>query len=124
MLDGNIQYPQPKRHCLTNLTRFIKDITNKNEHISIGLGDNEVLEPLGVQVKTTTSTVLQRRCGLKDMYEYQQETLGDITNKKKHKIDHMIISPGLLTAVIRSGFLPFGEILKSDHCTGFVNFDS
>ena len=46
------------------------------------------------------------------------------TTTKQHILFHFLISPALLSAVIRSGFLSFGEILESDHCTGFVDFDS
>ena len=50
--------------------------------------------------------------------------MGDTTNTKQHKIDHLLISPALLPVVIRSGFLPFGEILESDRRTDFVDSDS
>ena len=83
-----------------------------------------MLESAGVPVKPTSITALQRDCGLQDVYEYQHELRGDTTNKKQHKIDHLLISPALLPAVIRSGFLPFGEILESNHRTGFADFDS
>ena len=81
MLDDNIQDPWLKK-IVAYLTRFIKDIVDQNDHIFLGLEANEVLEPLGVPVKTTSINVLQRECRIQDIYKYQHETLGDTTNKK------------------------------------------
>ena len=106
---------------MTDLKKFITDIIDKNEDVILKLDANEVLEPVGVPVKTTSITALQRDCGLQDIYEYQHETLRDTIKKKHHKIDHMLILSALLSAVIHSGF---GEILESDHRTSFVNFES
>ena len=54
----------------------------------------------------------------------RKRCLGTPLTKKQYKIDHLLISTALLPAVIRSDFFPFGEILESDHRTGFVDFDS
>ena len=124
LLDADVQDPRPKRQFIIDLTKFITDITKKHEHVILALDANEVLEPAGVPVKPTSITALQRDCGLQDVYKYQHESRGDTTSKKQHKIDHLLISPALLPAVIRSGFLPFAEILESDHRTGFADFDS
>ena len=67
MLDDYIQESQSKRQLLTNLMRFIKDITDKNKQVTLRMGTKEVLDPLGLPVKTTSITVLQRKCGLQDV---------------------------------------------------------
>ena len=79
MLDDIIQDQRTKRRFATDITRLIKDITDKNEHTILGLDANEVLEPLRVPMKTTNIPVLQRKYGLQDIYKYQHKTLGDTT---------------------------------------------
>ena len=124
MLDADIQDPRPKRHFVTDLKKFITDINKQKEHVILALDANEVLESAGVPVKTISITAIQQDYGLQDVYKYQHKKLGDTTIKKQHKIYHLLIFPVLLPAVIRSGFLPFGETLESDHWTDFVDFDS
>ena len=46
MLKDNTHDPRPKIHFITDLIRLIKNITDKNKHIILGLNVNEVLEPL------------------------------------------------------------------------------
>ena len=61
---------------------------------------------------------------LQDIYKFQHEAIGDMHNKKRHKIDHMMISPTLLSIMIHSSFLQRGNIIESDNTLGFVDFDS
>ena len=56
------------------------------------------------------------------MYEYQHEQTGDKCKKNTKKIDHVKIPPKLLPLVKHSGFLPWNQILESDHCTRFIDF--
>ena len=93
MLDDDVQDPRPKGQFVIDLTKFITDITNNKEHIILTLEANEVLEPAGVPVMTTSIAALQRDCSLQDVYEYQHETLGDTANKIQHQIYHLLISP-------------------------------
>ena len=43
LLDADVQDPRPKRHFVVNLTKFITDITKKNEHVILALDANKVL---------------------------------------------------------------------------------
>ena len=54
---------------------------------------------------------------------YQHGIVGDNSIKKNHKIYHILVSHGVLRAVQRTGFLPWGSVMASDHRTGFLNID-
>ena len=44
--------------------------------------------------------------------------------KKEHKIDHLLVSQDVLPSVTRSGFLPWGVVIASDHRTGFLDVNA
>ena len=58
-----------------------------------------------------------------DVYEHQHEYTGDTSRRSTKKIDHVLISHNLIPAVKHSGFLPWNQIIESDHRIGFVDFD-
>ena len=60
---------------------------------------------------------------LVDVFENQHKETGDTSRRKSKKIDHVLISHNLLPAVKHLGFLPWNQIMESDHHTGFVDFD-
>ena len=109
MQDAGHTDPRPRRQFITDLIADIqaKQADNKN-HIILGLDANEILEPDGTPVKSTSITYLKRECGLIGAYEHQHEIIGDTSSKKNHKIDHLLVSPDLLPAIVRSGFFPGG----------------
>ena len=49
--------------------------------------------------------------------------MGDTSRKINTKIDHVLISPDLQAAVKHPGFLPWNQVMETDHRTGFVDFD-
>ena len=52
------------------------------------------------------------------------QIIGDNSIKKNHKIDHLLVSQDILPTVIRSGFLPWGAVIASDHRTGFLDVNA
>ena len=101
MLEQGAIYPRPKRQFITDLITDIKTKQSTNKHqIILGLDANEVLEPGGQPVKSTSMTHLKRECGLTDVYEYQHEKLGDTSIKKLHKTDHLLVSNDVLQVII------------------------
>ena len=58
------------------------------------------------------------------VFEHHHAQIGDTSNKKLHKIDHLLVSQPITPALIRSGFLPWGAVIASDHRTGFVDFQA
>ena len=57
------------------------------------------------------------------MYEHQHKYTGDISRRNTKKIDHVLISHNLILTVKHLGFLPWNQIMESDHRTGFLDFD-
>ena len=49
---------------MIDFTKLITDTTNKKEHTLLALNANKVLESIGVLVKITSITALQRNYGL------------------------------------------------------------
>ena len=125
MQDAGHLDPRPRRQFITDLIADIKaKQADQNHQIILGLDANEILEADGTPVKSSSIIHLKRECGLTDVYEFQHEVVGDTSSKKRHKIDHLLVSPDVLPSVVRSGFLPWGTVIESDHRTGFVDFDA
>ena len=123
--DANDPDPRPRRQFIVDLKKEIKDkMATGNHQIILGIDANEILEPDGTPVKETSITNLRRECGLTDVFEYQHEIIGDTSIKKNHKIDHLLVSQDVLPSVTRSGFLPWGAVIASDHRTGFLDVNA
>ena len=117
--------PRPRRQFLVDLIKEIKAKQSTGNHqIILGIDANEILEPNGTKVKKTSITKLKRECGLTDVFEHQHELTGDISIKKNHNIDHLLVSEEVLPSVIRSGFLPWGVVIASDHRLGFIDINA
>ena len=59
-----------------------------------------------------------------DTYEHKHgQECGDTSNHKSHKIDYIGVSDNLLPAIISCGFLPWNDIMFSDHRVGFLKWD-
>ena len=58
------------------------------------------------------------------MFEYQHGHACDTSIKNLHKIDHILVSQCILPTVVRSGFLPWGAVMVSDHQTGFLDLNT
>ena len=125
MQDADHSDPPPRRQFITDLIKEIKQKQKTGKHqIILGIDANEVLEPDGEPVKSHSITRLKRECGLIDVFEHHHAQIGDTSNKKLHKIDHLLVSQSITPALIRSGFLPWGDVIASDHRTGFVDFQA
>lgn len=125
MQDSGHKDPRPRRQFITDLIADIKEKqADQNHQIILGLDANEILEADGTPVKSSSITHLKRECGLTDVYEHQHEVIGDTSSKKNHKIDHLLVSPDVLPTIDRSGFLPWGTMMESDHRTGFADFNA
>ena len=124
LTDAGQTDPRPQRQLITDL---IKDITKKlntgNHKIIIGIDVNDILETDNMPVKKHSITSLKRECGLTDIFEHQHGHVGDTSAKKRHKIDHILVSENVLSSVVRSGFLLWGVAMASDHRIGFVDLN-
>ena len=125
MQDADHPDPRPRRQFITDLIQEIKQKQKTGKHqIILGIDANEVLEPDGEPVKSHSITRLKRECGLVDAFEHHHAHIGDTSNKKLHKIDHLLVSQSIVPALTISGFLPLGAVIASNHRTGFVDFQA
>ena len=114
--------PHPRNKSIIDLTNHIKQATNSNEEIILALDANEDILPKEVPGPKHDIMTLMKDTNLIDVYEYQHNQKGDTSRRNTKKIDHVLISHNLLSAVKHSGFLPWNQIMEYDHCTGFADF--
>ena len=124
LIDNDETDLRPRRRMIVDLIKEIKSKQEAGNQIILGIDANEILEPDGSPVKKHSITTLKRDCGLTDVFEYQHEQVSDTSIKKIHKIDHILVSQDVLPSVKRSGFLPWGAVMASDHRTGFLDLDT
>ena len=123
--DADDSDPRPRCQFIIDLISEIKQkLATGNHQIILGIDANEILEPDGTPVKKTSITNLKREYGLTDVFEYQHKQMGDTSIKKEHKINHLLVSQDVLPSVTRSGFLPWGAVITSDHRMGFLDLNA
>ena len=115
--------PHPRNQFIIDLTKHIQESKQNKEEIILALDANEEILLEGVPGPKHSITQLMTDTNILDVYEYQHEQTGDTSRRNTKKIDHVIVSPNLIHAVKHSGFLPWNQIMESDHRTGFVDFD-
>ena len=94
------------------------------ELIIIGLDANEIILPPQETATPTSISNLVREYGLIDVYAHMHGTVGDTSIKKSHKIDHLLVSSETPPSLQRLGFLPWNQVIESDHRAGFADFDA
>ena len=125
MQDADYSDPRPRRQFITDLIQEIRQKQKTGKYqIILGIDANEVLESDGEPAKAHSITRLKRECGLTDVFEHHHAQIGDTSNKKLHKIDHLLVSQAIIPALTRSGFLPWGDVIASNHRTGFVDLQA
>ena len=116
--------PHPKNQFIIDLTHHLGKAKTNKEEIILALDANEEILQDGVPGPTHSITTLKDSANLTDVFSFQHDNVGDTSRRSTKKIDHVLISPSLLKAVKHSGFLPWNQIMESDHRTGFVDFDA
>ena len=125
MQDADHSDPRPRRQFITDLIQKINQKQKTGKHqIIFGIDANKVFEPDGEPVKPHSITRLKQECGLVDVFKHHHAHVGDTSNKKLNKIDHLLVSQSIVPAITRSGFLPWGDVIASDYRTGFVDLQT
>ena len=123
LLDLDHSDSHPRNQFILNLTKQIIQATTNNEEIILTLDSNEDILPEGVPGSVHSIINLLRDTNIVGLFEHQHEQTGDRSRRNTKKIDHVLITPNLLPVVKHSGFLPWNQIMESDHCMGFIDFD-
>ena len=113
--------PHSKTQFIIDLTKHIKTAISQKEEIILALDANEEIMPNEIPSPTRSITLLKDSANLIDVFTFQNENTRDTSRRSTKKIEHVLITPSLLNSVKYSGFLPWHQIMKSDHRTGFVD---
>ena len=118
MQDDNIMDPRSRWKITEGLIKDInmKQASGKNQ-IILGIDANEVLADDGQPASKYSISYIKRQCSLVHIFEYQHTQTGDNSINKNNKIDHLLVSQDIFHVVLRSGFLPWGAAMGSDHRT-------
>jgi hypothetical protein len=111
-----IEIPKPRQQVLDDLIAFIKPHEAKG---------NEVIIMMDANSPTTDPAMEEFMDALKLhdlMADYLPDTPPKTYQRGRHKIDHIVGTLGVLTAMTGAGIIPFGEGPKSDHAILFADF--
>ena len=109
-----------RRHHRDDLTKFVKECTDKGEAICMGGDFNEE-----IGLEATGMTTLCRDFDMIDIVLEQHGRTDFATWSRGMKIlDYMLISKSLLPAVTASGYEPFFIRILGDHRGVYIDFDS
>ena len=112
--------PYPRTQVIEDLTKFIQECKNQGDEIILCMDANEDLED-GEHIQKGTITKLTQDNTLICAHEYLGDKSGtsEISNKR---IDFMLVTPGVLPAIIRVGKRPYSEGITSDHRALYLDF--
>jgi hypothetical protein len=134
--------PNPHRQFILDIQSWITHLTNLGHEIILALDANETynpdipgsLSPLqytpGVPTYSKTHdgklSTLVASCNLQDPLAYQHS---DCPFPPSHirganRIDYIFVTPGLRSAVLSSGSLPFYSIFQGDHRPYYIDISS
>ena len=113
--------PYPRTQVIEDLTKFIQDCKEQGDEIILCMDANEELEE-GEDIKKGTITSLTQANELICAYEYLGDKSGTSESSDK-RINFMLVTPGVLLAIIRGGKRPYSEGIASDHRTLYLDLD-
>eukprot|EP00957_Ditylum_brightwellii_P178178 13571008-Ditylum_brightwellii.AAC.1 len=103
--------PDPRQQSLTNLSKFMNELQDKEHEQILSLDSNEDSEEDGQFSKFITDN------DLVDAYKDIHPGSHPATYLRGHKrLDYMCLTPGLIPALGAIGYLPFHTGIYSDDC--------
>ena len=115
--------PQPFTQVITDLIKFINECKKEGDEIILCLDANEEMEKEHNDTKKGTITRLTRDNALICAHEYLGYS-DETSEKGRKQIDFILVSPGVLPALIRGGYRPYSEGIASDHRCLFTDIDA
>ncbi len=138
---GKVINPDPHRQFILDLQAWIEFKQAEGMQIILTLDNNEELSPNIGQLEPSSTTLLSspiinvshdgtletliRSTGLVDILRHQHPSKAypPTYNRGKKRIDYILVSSSLLSAVTRSGILPYNAIFQGDHRPCFIDID-
>eukprot|EP00957_Ditylum_brightwellii_P118541 9040192-Ditylum_brightwellii.AAC.1 len=113
-----VSKPDPRRQLLTDLSKFMIELQDKEHELILSLDSNEDSEEDGQFSKFITDN------DLVDAYKHMHPGSHLATYLRGRKrLDYMFITHGLIPALREIGYLPFHAGIYSDHCALWADFD-
>eukprot|EP00957_Ditylum_brightwellii_P045000 3413993-Ditylum_brightwellii.AAC.1 len=113
-----ISKPNPCQQFLLDLTNLLHDLQTKEHEIVLPLDANDDILEDGAFNRFIV------KINLTDAYNHvHPKSHPAIYLRGSKKLDYMLLTPGLLPAIIAIGYLPFHTGILSDHCTLWADFD-
>jgi hypothetical protein len=141
-MEGNSKDdPKPRLRFILDLQAWIHHIQSKGHEILLALDANEDISgltgthclvpydpdsPIKCPNHNGSLSTLISSCSLCDplTWQHQVETPPPTYSRGQSRIDYIFVSVSLLSAVQRSGILPFDQIFLSDHRPCFIDLDA
>jgi hypothetical protein len=112
----------PRKHFCKDLISFIKQLRANNESVILCGDFNEILNMQSPLIQLCTDPALQ----MVDIFSTLHRTTDTLPtcDRGSTRIDFALISPDLIPAIQRCGFLPFRLYINSDHRFFFLDFST
>ena len=111
-----IELPQPRQQVLDDLQAFAQPYETAGHEVIIMMDANAPIDAKAIED-------FMEALNLHDLMEdYLPETPPKTYQRGRHKIDHVMGTIGVLTAMTGAGIIPFGEGPKSDHAILHADF--
>ena len=112
---NGLENPNPRQQTLTDLAQFVTGHTHNGNEVLVLIDANSHPQDTSIQQFLETT-------GLHDALEdYLPDTKPSTYQRGRHQIDHIWGTPGIITATLNAGILPFGQGPNSDHAMLYID---
>ena len=109
----------PRDKCINDLIQQINQWQTDNSDIILMIDANEQVDD-----RNSGLARLIHSCQLIDLTTSKHsETPPNTYHRSERRLDYILGSPRVQQAIIRSGYLPFHEIIRSDHRAAYIDLD-
>ena len=111
-----IEIPKPRQQTLDDIVNFATSYESKGTEVIIMMDANS----------PTTNPAMESFTNALNLHDLMADYLPDVPPKTyqcgRNKIDHIFGMIGVLTAMMGTSIIPFGEGPRSDHASIFATF--
>ena len=118
-----IATPFPHKQVMLDLGTFITKCKEEGDEIILCLDANEETETHNENAKEGTITHLMHKSTLVCAHEFLGYKSGTFESSGR-QLDYVLVTPGILPAILRGGYRPYSEGLTSDHKSLFIDFEA
>ena len=108
---------------MLDLGSFITKCKEEGDEIIICLDANEETEIHNENAKEGTLTHLKHKSTMVCAHEFLGYKSGTFETSGR-QLDYVLVTPGILPAILRGGYRPYTEGITSDHKSLFIDFEA